>query len=113
IETCLQGAIDAQITIELLTRTILDKFNLEDELMNPKNIKKFSEDFIRNLVDTCMYGGSEVTLEELLDRRAKLVIKLADPTCIHQSDRPQYIKCAMNPKGDCNNCQFKETKNDD
>jgi hypothetical protein len=110
IETCLKAAINAQITIELLVRAILNEFDLEDESMTAKEIQKMSESFIRHLIDICMHGGGEVTLEELPDNRARLTIKLADLPCIYKSDRLQFLQCAVNPRGDCQTCQFKEVE---
>lgn len=73
-----------------------------------REIQKISENFINNLIETCLRGDGEISIERMENRTA-LIIKLGNPTCIYKSDST-YLKCAVNPLGDCETCQYKETK---
>jgi Family of unknown function (DUF6464) len=107
ISHCKQRAIDNTIVANILIREIELREKGFAIMMEPKRLQKIGEDFINSIIETCLYGGGEVHIE-CQDSRKILVIKLAE-VCKYRSDSP-LLKCAVNPSGDCQSCQFKEVE---
>ena len=105
-DECKSHMIDSHTIKQALCYEYLKRFN-DDIHMTPAQIQQMSKKFIDRLIDTCLHGGGEVSIERLEDRMT-LVFKLAD-NCIYRSNSP-HLKCAVNPKGDCQTCPYKEVK---
>jgi hypothetical protein len=71
-------------------------------------IKEIRQNFLKNLIETCLDGNGEVAIERR-NNRTIFIIKLAAPDCIYKIDSI-HLKCAVNPLEDCQTCQFKEVK---
>lgn len=71
------------------------------------NTQTICRRFVEDLIEICLLGYEEARLVNQ-DTRSILFCNLAD-RCRYRSDSP-YLKCAVNPMGDCQTCSHKETK---